>query len=114
MQFSEVAKEITFVDFARTFFPTHAQLATNGKNILEIKIKKDMPTTAYLKRSLVKRIANNFISNSLKHTIKGLVQITFSIEKTSAEILTNTCTDFFHIGTYSNDIKDHLCIEVKD
>ena len=46
MQFSEVAKEIVFVDFARTFFPTHAQLATNGKNILEIKIKQNMPITA--------------------------------------------------------------------
>lgn len=94
MQFSEVAKEIVFVDFARALFPTHAQLATNGKNIIEIKIKPNMPVTAYLKRSLVKRITNNFISNSLKHTIKGLVQISFSRLKTSPEISIQTCKDF--------------------
>lgn len=73
MSFCEVAKEIQLEDFAKTFFPTHKQLATNGKNKILVSLKPLLPLSLHIKKSLVKRIINNFVSNSLKHTIRGAV-----------------------------------------
>lgn len=80
MKFSEIANQINMFEFARSFITTHTQLASDNKNNLKIILSKNLPEVAFIKRSLVKRIINNFISNSLKHTLSGEVQIKFSIE----------------------------------
>lgn len=89
MSFEDELKEINILTFMQTYLPTHSQLADNGRNNLIITIEKDCPVNVKIKKTIVKRISNNFISNSLKHTMNGTVKITIS--KTSAyQILTNT------------------------
>lgn len=78
MAFSEVANEVKIEEFAKSFIPTHTQLAISGNNNFLIQINKLVPENLHIKRSLIKRIVNNFISNSLKHTLKGDVKLTFS------------------------------------
>lgn len=48
-------------------------------NHLIIKVIKGFPTEMKIHKSLLKRIINNFMSNSLKHTTNGTVQLVFSI-----------------------------------
>lgn len=78
MSFQEELKEVDILNFTRTYLPTHSQLAENGRNNLIITVLKDCPEKLYIKRTIVKRITNNFISNSLKHTMGGFVKITFA------------------------------------
>ena len=58
---------------------------------------KDCPEKVQIKRSIIKRITNNFISNSLKHTMSGTITITVSI-LSAYQILSNTF-DWIHVGT---------------
>lgn len=92
MKFSEVANQVTMFEFARSFITTHTQLAINNSNNIKIVLSNPLPEKAHIKRSLVKRIVDNFISNALKHTQNGDIQIKFSIHK-----VTNI------LKTYSNN-----------
>jgi len=43
MSFQEELKEVEITQFARTYIPTHSQLAENGKNHLVISVLKYTP-----------------------------------------------------------------------
>lgn len=77
MNFSEEGNIINIHEFAKSFINAHTQLASKGMNYFTIKLHKNVPVQALLKRSITKRIINNFISNSLKHTQQGEVNVNF-------------------------------------
>lgn len=112
MNFQEELKGVEILKFVKTYIPTHSQLAENGRNKLIITVKKECPEKVYIKRSIVKRITNNFISNSLKHTMNGAVKLTISA-MSAYQILTNT-DDWIHVGTDLKMEQTFLCIGVFD
>lgn len=75
MDFKEEAKEVAVHDFALSFSRIHANLAEVGGNTLSIQVCKGFPSTISIQRNLIKRIVNNFVSNSLKHTYMGRVEL---------------------------------------
>jgi len=81
MTFNEKQTSVIMLQFAQSLIPTHTQMAISGKNDLVIKLLQHLPITVNIQRSLVKRIVNNFISNSLKHTLNGKITIEFSLLK---------------------------------
>jgi len=112
MSFQEELKEVDILNFTRTYLPTHSQLAENGRNNLIITVLKDCPEKLYIKRTIVKRITNNFISNSLKHTMGGFVKITFA--KVSAYSIISSTYDWLHVGTDVKTENMYLSVEVHD
>jgi signal transduction histidine kinase len=73
MQLKEEIKAVETTEFAKSLGSTHSALTENGQNFLHISIDNNYPKTLNIQRTLIKRIANNFITNSLKHTEKGHV-----------------------------------------
>ena len=67
-------------NFIETFLHAHSNLAQNSENCLELKLKKGFLFQIDIQKMNVKRIVNNLITNSLKHTLKGKVRISFSID----------------------------------
>lgn len=47
---------------------SHTKLALNGFNKFSIEIMKNFPLKLLIQKTLFKRVVNNIISNSLKHT----------------------------------------------
>lgn len=78
MNFEEEFKSVDILKFVKTYIPTFSQLAENGRNKLMITVQNQCPEQVKIKRSIVKRITNNLISNSLKHTMNGMVKLTIS------------------------------------
>jgi len=52
-------------------------ICEKNNNMLEIKIDMDMPTNFNTKYMIIKRVLNNLISNSLKHTFNNNVYVNF-------------------------------------
>ena len=77
MELKEELKDVEAKEFAKSFGSTHQALAENGHNFLHINVEAGFPKVLRIPRTLVKRTANNFITNSLKHTEKGHVYIEF-------------------------------------
>jgi len=96
MEFYEKPSPVVSATFIETFLHTHSNLAQNGENILEFKLKQGFPITLDLQRMNVKRIVNNLITNSLKHTLKGKVRVSISIED-GFNINAKT-SNFQHVG----------------
>ena len=78
---------------------THSKLAGNGENTIVLRINGPFPETLNLHRVIFKRIINNFITNSLKHTTHGKVGITFNIEKYIRDF-NNPGSNYYHIGRF--------------
>ena len=77
MELKEELKEVEAKEYAKSFGSTHQALAENGQNFLHIMVEVGFPLVLRIPRTLVKRTANNFITNSLKHTKKGHIYIEF-------------------------------------
>ena len=71
MVVNEVSRQLESVDIIMGFKRTHSRLAKNGNNSLRFVSEKGFPSKLYVQRINVKRIVNNLISNSLKHTQFG-------------------------------------------
>ena len=80
MEFYEKPTQVVASTFIETFLHSHSNLAHNGENGLEFKLKKGFPLQIAIQKMNVKRIVNNLITNSLKHSLKGKVRISFSID----------------------------------
>jgi len=65
----------------KSIFNTHVNLANYGGNDFHLEIEQNFPKEIFIKPTILKRILNNLISNSLKHTTEGQVSIKiFKIE----------------------------------
>ena len=77
MQLKEEATLIQTSDISNSFASTHSELSKKGRNRMNIRITKGFPKVLRIPRTIIKRIANNLITNSLKHTEKGEVHVEF-------------------------------------
>jgi len=68
MDVNEAAREIQSVDFIKGLKRTHSRLAKNGNNSFRLMTEALFPNKLWIQRINVKRVINNLISNSLKHT----------------------------------------------
>lgn len=79
MKFKEEVKEVEAKEFLQSLQNSHMKLADIANNKLTLKIYEKFPIKILVAKSLLKRILNNFISNALKHTKEGEVNVGFSI-----------------------------------
>ena len=94
MDLKEQPRRVKTEEFIKSLKSSHTRLAKNGNNSLLLEAAEGFPLNLKLQRLNTKRIINNLISNSLKHTTCGEVSVILSvqssrdIESTSAEYLT--------------------------
>jgi len=62
-------------DLIKSMVETDRNLAKNGNNAINFQIEKDFPKEVLASKTTLKRIVNNFITNSLKHTVNGEIQV---------------------------------------
>jgi signal transduction histidine kinase len=68
MEISEENVSITTQKIVQSICKTHKKLAINGVNKYTIQVKEFFPKNLCIQKTLFKRVVNNIISNSLKHT----------------------------------------------
>jgi len=77
MKFDEKTDDYKTHDLLKSFKMSFTKLALNGKNNVEFYIQQNFPEYLSIKPTILKRIVNNLISNSLKHTYTGNVKVSF-------------------------------------
>lgn len=73
---------------------THKKLAINGVNEVNVLVKEFFPKNLSIQKTLFKRVVNNIISNSLKHTYHGKIEILFD----QSSKINDICSKYFLSG----------------
>jgi len=68
MDISEENVKITTNKIVQSICKTHKKLAINGVNEYTVQVHEFFPKNLCIQKTLFKRVVNNIISNSLKHT----------------------------------------------
>jgi len=71
MSVKENLREVDTVEFLKGFKRSQKLLAINGQNRLTIESHDLMPVLICIQQLNIKRVINNLLSNSLKHTRGG-------------------------------------------
>lgn len=71
MDLHEQPRRTAIQEFISSLQRSQTRLAKNGNNMLIFEVEEGFPTNIKLQRFNTKRIINNLISNSLKHTLNG-------------------------------------------
>eukprot|EP00801_Mesodinium_rubrum_P002517 Mrub_02517.p1 GENE.Mrub_02517~~Mrub_02517.p1 ORF type:complete len:543 (+),score=68.92 Mrub_02517:173-1630(+) len=79
MDLKEQPRQLMSEEFLLSLKNSNSRLAYNGNNKLTIETSENFPIELKLQKLNTKRIVNNLISNSLKHTNNGYVTVYFSI-----------------------------------
>lgn len=96
MNMNESAREVNTKEFLKSLKRTHLRLAKNGKNHFRIESIKGFPVKIHIPRINIKRVANNIISNALKHTHRGKIEVKISIENENN--INSENIGFLHVG----------------
>lgn len=75
MDLLEERVNISAYDIIESISKTHKKLAINGFNAFKVGVDEQFPTQLNIQKTLFKRVVNNIISNSLKHTYCGEVKV---------------------------------------
>jgi len=75
MDVNEKERRLESLDFINGLMRTHSRLAKNLNCKLRICAGKNFPSRMYIQRLNVKRVVNNLISNAIKHTQQGKVDV---------------------------------------
>jgi len=75
MSTHENLREVKSAEYLRGFKRSMKLLAKNGKNKLTIDSHHHFPEKLLLQQLNIKRIINNLLSNSLKHTLRGDISL---------------------------------------
>jgi len=98
MKNEEKDKEVSTQDFIQSLANSNLKLANNGKNTIRIQIDKGFPKTIHVQTVTLKRVMNNFITNSLKHTIEGEVVVYMDLSSYCGDTNANTNEDINEIN----------------
>ena len=79
MDLKEQPRSVNSEEFIISLKSSHTRLAKNGNNLLILETSEGFPINLKIQRLNTKRIINNLITNSLKHTNAGKVSVMFSI-----------------------------------
>lgn len=79
MDLKEQPRSVNSEEFIMSLKSSHTRLAKNGNNLLILETSEGFPINLKIQRLNTKRIINNLITNSLKHTNAGNVSVMFSI-----------------------------------
>lgn len=75
MDLKEQPRPVSSEEFILSLRSSHSRLAKNGSNNLTFETAEGFPLNLKIQRLNTKRIINNLISNSLKHTNNGDVAV---------------------------------------
>ena len=95
MSFKEKYELVNSKDLADSLLYTHQKLAFNGKNSMTVNIQSNFPERILISPTITKRIINNLISNSLKHTTNRTINIEFTNCKSVSDIDIDHNSDSF-------------------
>ena len=101
MQLKEVPTKVKTSDISNSFAFTHSELTKKGRNRMTVLITTGFPKVMRIPRTIIKRIANNLITNSLKHTEKGEVHVEFKYPNEVGP----ADTDWVQVGATPEPIK---------
>jgi len=97
MSVKENLREVNTTEFLKGFKRSQKSLSKNGQNRLTIESHHDMPVVLCIQQLNVKRVVNNLLSNSLKHTRGGQVSLyTGLVESDEIELI--SIEECIHIG----------------
>ena len=100
MDIVEEKIDISTHDVVLSICKTHKKLAINGCNAYKVQVEKFFPKHLHIQKTLFKRVVNNIISNSLKHTYCGVVQILFThTDKVYESCATFFDSEYIHVGS---------------
>lgn len=115
MKFNETQEYHKVHDLLNSFKRAFTKLAQNGNNILQFKIQQNFPQKIMIRHTLLKRIINNLISNALKHTQNGKVDVRFTDDFDQAsDKNAYKNIKFIMVGSEYNPKLKQLRIEVED
>lgn len=101
MDLKEQHRMVSTEEFIMSLKSSHTRLAKNGNNSLLLEAGEEFPESLKLQRLNTKRIINNLISNSLKHTTCGEVSVTLSIQ--TARDIEHTFAEYICVGLSSKE-----------
>lgn len=80
MDVNERERELDSVEFIKGLKRTHSRHAKNRSNNLRFTTESFFPKKLWVQRLNLKRVTNNLISNAIKHTYKGWVDVSIRLE----------------------------------
>jgi len=75
MDVNERVRALESLDFIDGLMRTHSRLAKNLKCNLKICTENDFPARILIQSMNLKRVTNNLITNAIKHTPNGKVDV---------------------------------------
>jgi len=88
-------------------------LALKFNNAFRIYIEPNFPLEICIAPTLFKRVVNNLISNALKHTTDGLVQVNISRKKNN-DNFSHQGIELRHVGAEIQMNQEYLILEIVD
>jgi len=95
MNVNERQRELDSVEFIKGLKRGHSRQAKNQANSLRFTTESFFPKKLYVQRLNLKRVTNNLISNAIKHTQKGLVDVSIRLETIQ---MNNFNSEFILVG----------------
>lgn len=80
MDVDEQKRELDSVEFIKGLKRTHSRHAKNRSNSLRFSTESFFPKKLWVQRLNLKRVTNNLITNAIKHTQKGYVDVSIRLE----------------------------------
>jgi len=111
MDVDEPKRELDSMEFIKGLKHTHARQSKNRNNHLRVSTESFFPKKLWVQRLNLKRVANNLISNAIKHTSEGYIDISIRLEKVKIDHFN---ADDLVVGSNPCDGKDYITLEIKD
>lgn len=106
MKNDEKAKKVSTQDFIQSLASSSLKLANNGKNTILLQIAAGFPKTIHVQAVTLKRVMNNFITNSLKHTIEGEINVSMDVHRINVDHSEDINEIYFKQINCKNEISD--------
>lgn len=80
MDVNEPERELDSIEFIKALKRTHSRNAKNRSNHLRITTESFFPKKLWCQRLNLKRVTNNLITNAIKHTQNGTIDVSIRLE----------------------------------
>lgn len=108
---NERNRDIVSLEFISGLKRTHLRQAKNRNTKLKFSYESDFPIKLWVQRLNIKKIINNLITNAIKHTKDGYVDVSIRLESINVNHFN---TKFILVGAQPVDGNMYLTFEVKD
>lgn len=111
MDVNERERELDSVEFIKGLKRTHSRHAKNRSNNLRFTTESFFPKKLWVQRLNLKRVTNNLISNAIKHTYKGWVDVSIRLETIKIDHFN---PEQIIVGANPCNGRDYITFEIKD